>query len=207
MSEMSGQSNPPGLPFSPASERNKGPILQVLQQVLPAQARVLEIASGTGQHAAHFAQACPAWDWQPTDREASAFAAIATRGQGLANLRTPLVLDVLAPPWPVADAAFEALFCANMLHISPWATCKALMQGAARHLVPGGALLLYGPYRVDGEPTAPGNVAFDADLRARNAEWGLRRLADVVDTAQAAGLALEQRVAMPANNLVLLLRR
>lgn len=207
MSEVSGQPNPPGLPFSPASDRNKGPILQVLQQVLPAQARVLEIASGTGQHAAHFAQACPGWDWQPTDREASAFAAIATRGQGLDNLRTPLVLDVLAPPWPAADAAYEALFCANMLHISPWATCKALMQGAARHLAPGGALVLYGPYRVDGEPTAPGNEAFDADLRARNAAWGLRQLADVVDTAQAAGLVLEDRVAMPANNLVLVLRR
>lgn len=197
MSEMSGQLLPADLPFSPASERNKVPILQVLQGVLPAQARVLEIASGTGQHAAHFAAACAGWTWQPTDLHAS----------GLANVRPPLVLDVLSSPWPVADEAFEALYCANMLHISPWATCAALMQGAARHLAPGGALLLYGPYLVDGEPTAPGNLAFDADLRSRDAQWGLRRLANVVATAQAAGLAFEQRVSMPANNLVLVFRR
>lgn len=207
MSEMSGQLLPADLPFSPASERNKVPILQVLQGVLAAQARVLEIASGTGQHAAHFAAACAGWTWQPTDLHASGLAAVAARCQGLANVRPPLVLDVLSSPWPVADEAFEALYCANMLHISPWATCSALMLGAARHLAPGGALLLYGPYLVDGEATAPGNLAFDADLRSRDAQWGLRRLADVVATAQAAGLAFEQRVSMPANNLVLVFRR
>ena len=167
--------------FSPAADRNKARILEVLMRVLPGPAAVLEIASGTGQHAEHFAAARPDWDWQPTEADAAALAAIASRTAALANVRPPLTLDVLAPRGPQSLGRFDALYCANMLHIAEWATCAALMQGAARHLVPGGALVLYGPYLVDGEPTAPGNVAFDADLRRRNPAWGVRRLANVSD--------------------------
>ena len=199
--------NTSALPFSAASDRNKAPILDVLRQVLPLQARVLEIASGTGQHAAHFVAQQPAWAWQPTDVKARALPSIAERCVDQPGILAPLQLDVLALPWPVASAAFDAIYCANMLHIAPWATCAALMQGAARHLVPGGALVLYGPYFVDGEPTAPGNTAFDADLRARDPLWGLRQLDQVVATAQQAGLSFERRFDMPANNLMLVFRR
>ena len=117
------------------------------------------------------------------------------------------MLDVLAPRWSDSLGHFDGLYCANMLHISEWQTCAALMRGAARHLGPGGALVLYGPYLVDGEPTAPGNVAFDADLRRRNPGWGVRRLTDVSVEAERASLTLERRVDMPANNLMLVFRR
>ena len=192
---------------SPAAERNKAPILAVLERVLPARAAVLEIASGTGQHAAHFAAAQPGWDWQPSDVDARSLAAIAAHASGVANVRPALPLDVLAVPWPAAIGRFDAVYCANMIHIAPWATCGALMQGAARHLVDGGVLLLYGPYLVDGEATAPSNLAFDLDLRRRDASWGLRRLAAVVDEAARAGLAFEERIGMPANNFMLVFRR
>jgi SAM-dependent methyltransferase len=196
------------LPFSPAAERNKGPILEVLQRLLPVRARVLEVASGTGQHAAHFASACPEWDWQPTEADAASLPAIDERCRGLANVRPALRLDVSsAPPWPVGPAPFDAVYCANLLHIAPWAVCPALMRGAAAHLGRGGRLLLYGPYRQDGVPTAPSNEAFDADLKARNPQWGLRLLADVEREAGAMGLALEEVVSMPANNLVLVFGR
>lgn len=194
------------LPFSPAAERNRGPILDALRQVLPARATVLEVASGTGQHAAFFAAAQPGWAWQPSEAEAAALPAIAARCAALAQVRAPQLLDVLVRPWPAALGRFDALYCANLLHIAPWDTCAALMAGAAAHLVPGGALVLYGPFLVDGEPTAPGNQAFDADLRARNPAWGLRRLADVARVALDAGLTLEQRFEMPANNLMLVFR-
>ena len=188
---------------SPAAERNQGPILAALERLLPRRGAVLEIASGTGQHAAHFAAAVPGWDWHPSDVEPGALASIDARCAGLANVRPALLLDVLRPSWPDVPPAVDAIFCANLLHISPWATCAALMRGAARHLAAHGVLVLYGPYVVDGEPTAPSNVAFDADLRARDAGWGLRRLVDVTAKAEAAGLALRERIAMPANNLLL----
>jgi hypothetical protein len=193
--------------FSPAADRNKAPILEVLTGVLPGPTAVLEIASGTGQHAEHFAAARADWDWQPTDADAGALASIASRTAALTNVRPPLMLDVRAPRWPEPLGRFDAFYCANLLHIAEWATCAALMQGAARHLLPGGAIVLYGPYLVDGEPTAPGNVAFDADLRERNPAWGLRRLAEVIAESEHAGLALERRVDMPANNLLLVFRR
>lgn len=199
----------PDLPHSPAAERNQGPILEQLQALLPAQARVLEIAAGTGQHAAAFATAMPGWTWQPTDGDAASLPVIAARCAGLPNVLPPLQLDVLQP-WPALPAALQpldALMCANMLHISPWATCAALVQGAAARLGPQGLLLLYGPYLEDDRPTAPSNLAFDADLKARNPAWGLRRLADVADAAAAAGLRLDQRIDMPANNLMLVFRR
>ena len=212
--------------FSPAADRNKDPILQVLQRLLPAQACVLEIAAGTGQHAAHFAAHMPGWTWLPTDGDAAALASIAAWCAGLPNVRPPQRLDLLAarpapaspssPPsgkngdvsayWHEIPRELDAIWCANLLHIAPGATCDALMQGAARHLAPGGLLITYGLYLVDGEPVAPSNLAFDADLRRRDPAWGLRRLADVADRAARAGLRLVERIAMPANNLVLVFR-
>ena len=203
----------PATSFSPAADRNKQVILDVLRKVLPERGHALEIASGTGQHAAWFAAAMPAWTWQPTDAEESALPSIAARTEeaGLANVRPPRQLDVRAPQWPTGGAPFgepfDAVYCANMLHISPWATCAGLMQGCARHLAPRGLLVLYGPYLEDEVPTAPGNRAFDRSLRAQNPEWGIRRLEDVQREAQRAGLSLRERHAMPANNLVLVFRR
>ncbi len=191
---------------SPAAERNRGPLLEVLQATLPQRGSLLEIASGTGQHAAHFAAHLPQWAWQPSDAEPTAFASIQAWTAGLANVHAPLLLDVTASHWPLAGRV-DAMFCANLLHIAPWAVCEALMQGAARHLAEEGVLITYGPYKVEGEPLAPGNQAFDADLRARNPAWGLRWLHDVAAAADAAGLRLLQRIAMPANNLSLVWRR
>ncbi|HEY2561121.1 MAG TPA: DUF938 domain-containing protein [Caldimonas sp.] len=192
---------------SPAAERNRGPILAALQRLVPSRGVALEIASGTGQHAAHFAAALAGWQWQPSDADPAALASIDSWCAGIDNVRPALALDVLSPAWHGAPARVDAIFCANMLHISPWPTCRALMQGAARHLAPRGVLLLYGPYLDDDVPTAASNLAFDADLRARDPAWGLRRLADVTREAEAAGLRLREREAMPANNLLLVLAR
>ena len=192
---------------SPAAERNRGPILQQLQRLLPPTGVALEIASGTGQHAAYVAAALAGWRWWPTDFDAGALASIDAWCEGLANVSPAWALDVMAPLWPGVPATVDAVLCANMLHIAPWPCCGALMQGAARHLAPDGLLLTYGPYLEDGVPTSDGNRAFDADLRARDPQWGLRRLADVAQQAQAAGLHLHERIAMPANNLLLVWRR
>jgi SAM-dependent methyltransferase len=195
-------------PFSAAADRNKAPILDVLASVLPEDAKVLEIASGTGQHAAHCAAGHPRWNWQPSDVQAEALEGIAARCAGLANVRPAALLDVLAPPAAGGlGGPFDAIYCANMIHIAPWATCPALMRLAARELTPAGVLAVYGPFIEDGVPTAPGNLAFDADLRARNPLWGLRRSADVDAEAARAGLHRVQRHAMPANNLTLVFRR
>ena len=191
------------LPFSPAAERNAPHIVAALAGWLPSRARVLEVASGTGQHAAHFVQAQPGWTWQPTDAEAQALPALAARCAGLPPVLQPLQLDVMAPAWPVAEAGFDGVYCANLLHIAPWPVMPAFFAGAARSLARGGAVAVYGPFIVDGEPLPPSNAAFDADLRARHPAWGLRRLADVVDAAAGAGLALQVRLSMPANNLLL----
>jgi hypothetical protein len=201
------------LPHSPAADRNKQPILDVLLQVLPSRGTALEIASGTGQHAVWFAAALPGWTWQPTDADASALPGIAawTSQAGLANVRPPVLLDVMAPQWPAQGPAFaspfDAIYCANMLHIAPWATCAALMLGGARHLATGGVLVTYGPYLEEDVPTAPGNIAFDQSLRARDPAWGIRRLRDVEREAQQAALVLRERHAMPANNLLLVFAR
>ncbi|TDP63966.1 uncharacterized protein DUF938 [Roseateles toxinivorans] len=194
---------------APAAERNKQPILEVLQRLLPAQGVALEIASGTGQHAAHFAAGLARWTWQPSDYDAANLASIAAWTAGLANVLPAIQLDVLAPVWPLPAEAqtLDAIFCANMLHISPWPTCAALMQGAARHLSPLGRLITYGPYRVPGVATAPSNEAFDADLRARNPAWGLRGLDDVKAEALRADLQLIEQISMPANNLLLVFAR
>lgn len=198
---------------SPAAERNRQPILQALQQLLPARGVALEVASGTGQHVACFAQGLPGWTWQPSDATPDAFASIGawSAQAGVANVRAPVVLDVLSPRWPAQDDAFDqpfdAIFCANMLHIAPWATCAGLMRGAARHLAADGSLLTYGPYLEQDVQTAPGNLEFDRSLRGSNRAWGIRALEDVAQVAQTAGLRLHQRIPMPANNLLLVFRR
>ncbi len=163
-------------PHSPAAARNQAPILDQLLRLLPPQGTALELASGTGQHAAHFAGALPQWQWQPSDGDAHALPGIAAWCQALPNVRPPLQLDVLAGTWPGAPDAVHLVYCANLLHIAPWSTCAALMRGAARHLAPSGLLVLYGPYLEAEVPTAPGNLAFDAELQSRDAAWGLRRL-------------------------------
>ena len=194
--------------YSPAAERNQAPILAQLQRLLPARGRLLEIAAGTGQHAVHCAAGLPGWTWQPTDPTAEALRSIAAWSAQAPSpgLLPPLQLDVLAEPWPLAAGGAEpwqAVYCANLLHIAPWACCTALMRGAAQRLSAGGQLITYGPYLVAGVATSPGNLAFDADLRARDPQWGLRWLHDVVAEAAAAGLRMQEQVEMPANNRLL----
>lgn len=193
-------------PQSPAAERNKQPILLALQGLLPAQGRALEIAAGTGQHGPHFMAALPGWSWQATDVEPSRLEAIAAwaalaPAEVRARLPAPLRLDVLDYPWPGQN--YELIFCANLLHVAPWPCCAALMRGAARHLAPAGLLVTYGPYLEADVPTAASNLAFDADISARDPAWGLRSLDAVRAEAAAAGLQWRQRITMPANNLLL----
>lgn len=192
---------------APAAGRNAAPILEVLRGALPARGTVLEIASGTGQHATHFAAALPALDWQPSDADPRARASIAAWREhtGLANLRAPLDLDVRREPWPIAAA--DAIVCINMIHIAPWEAAIALMKGAGTRLPAGGALVLYGPYRRGGAHTAPSNAAFDAQLRERDRAWGVRDMEAVEALAEGEGLACEARVAMPANNFSLVFRK
>jgi SAM-dependent methyltransferase len=194
---------------APAAERNREPILGVLRRVLPPRGIVLEIASGTGQHVAHFAAALPALVFQPSDRHDRDFASITAwcADGGVQNVRDPLVLDVTADPWPHAIGTVDAVFNANMIHIAPWEACLGLLRGAGAHLAPGGVLVTYGPYTLGGVHTAPSNEAFDLDLRARDPRWGVRNLDDVVRVAAAHGLVLEERVAMPANNFTVVFRR
>jgi hypothetical protein len=193
---------------SPAAERNTAPILAQLQALLPARGLMLEIASGTGQHAAAFSTGLPGWEWQPTDFESTALDSISAWCQGLHRVRAPVPLDVLSETWPPQlPPVVDAMFCANMIHIAPWACTSALMLGAARHLSDKGVLITYGPYLEEATPTAPGNLAFDADLRQRNPAWGLRQLGDVAVAAGEAGLLLHRRISLPANNLLLVWAR
>jgi hypothetical protein len=192
---------------SAAAERNREPIAQHLQQLLPPQGVLLEVASGTGQHAAFLSQRFSGWTWLPSDADPGARASIGAWCEGLRNVQDALTLDVMQPQWPGVPPVVDAIFCANMIHIAPWACCAGLMDGAARHLSAQGLLVLYGPYLVEGEAAAPSNLAFDADLRSRNPAWGLRALGDVLAVARQAGLHLQQRLALPANNLMLVLAR
>ena len=192
---------------SPAAERNGPPILAALQRLLPARGVLLEIASGSGQHAALFDAGLPGWQWQPSDFNADMLPSIAAWCEGLENVLPPLQLDVTAAAWPGVPRQVDAIYCANMIHASPWATTPGLMQGAARHLAPQGLLLTYGPYLFDDEPTAPSNLAFDADLRGRGLGWGLRHINDVATQAAMAGLRLRERVDMPANNKLMVWAR
>lgn len=192
---------------APAALRNREPIAAVLRDWLPPGGLVLEIASGTGEHAVHFARAFPGLDWQPSDVDSSALASIEAwrAASGLTNLRAPVVLDAASADWPCARAA--AVLSINMVHISPWASAIGLVDGVARILPAGGALVLYGPWLKDEIETAPSNLAFDADLKRRNPEWGLRRVEDFAEIASARGMDLVETREMPANNLMLLLSR
>jgi SAM-dependent methyltransferase len=196
--------------FAPATERNRQPIFDVLRRVLPATGTVLEIASGTGEHAAFMAPRLPDLLWQPTDPDPDALASIDAwrRHTGAPNLRPPLALDAASPPWPLpAGLSPAALFNANMIHIAPWAAALGLFAEAGRLLAPGAPLVLYGPFCVGGAHTAPSNAAFDESLRARDPAWGVRDRLVVAETAARHGLLLDEIVEMPANNLILVFRR
>jgi hypothetical protein len=193
---------------SPATARNRDPILTVLRTRLPSQGFVLEIAAGAGEHAVYNAAALPGLTWQPTDPNPEARASIAAwRDQAaLPNLLPPLSLNAAdSDTWPVSRA--DAIVNINMIHISPWRAAEGLMTGAGRLLPPGGGLFLYGPYIERDVDTAPSNLAFDQSLRARNPDWGIRHLDDVTALAAQHGLALSERIAMPANNLVVIFRK
>lgn len=195
---------------APSVARNRAPILAVLSPLLPHGARVLEVASGSGEHALFFASQRPDIFWQPSDAAADARASIAAwaAAEGLPNVAAPIDLDAAGAPWPSRPPeAVDAVVCINMIHISPWAATEGLMRGAAATLKPGGVLLTYGPYLRAGVATAPSNEAFDADLRRRDPRWGLRALEEVEACAATSGLTLESVTEMPANNLCLVFRK
>ena len=195
----------------PSVLRNREPVLGVLRDVLPTSGTVLEIASGTGDHAVFYGLHFPGLSWQPSDPDAEARATIAAKiaQSGLPNVLPPLELDLLDPASVPerANTVFNAVVNMNMLHISPWATCAGLMSLAAGLLASGEPLFIYGPFLVQGRETAPGNLEFDASLRQQDPEWGIRQLEEVIATAAAHGLALERTVDMPANNLSLIFRK
>jgi len=188
--------------YAPATERNREPIAEVLAEVLPDAGLVLEIASGSGEHAAAFARRFPKLIWQPSDPDADARASIADWCAEQPNVRPPLALDAAAADWPIDRA--DAILCINMVHISPWEATVGLMAGAARLLAPGAPLILYGPYRRHGVPTAPSNEQFELWLKDRDPRFGLRSVEEVSDAAR--GFVLGPIVAMPANNLMLVYR-
>jgi hypothetical protein len=192
---------------SPAAERNRDPILRVLERVLPARGKVLTIASGSGQHDVHFARAFPELTFQPSDVDEEAIASIALHRAeaNLPNLAKPIRLDVTEEPWPIEQA--DAVVNINMIHISPWTACEALLRGAARILERDAVLYLYGPFIIEGRELEPSNADFDRRLRASNPEWGLRVLGEVVQAASRYGFRFEERVEMPANNNSIIFRR
>ncbi len=190
---------------SPSAARNQGPILAALRPALPRTGLLLEVASGSGEHAAHLAAALPGLRLQPTDPRAEALASIDAWCGSLPNVRPALRLDATWAVWPVAAA--DAVLCINMVHIAPWAAAEGLVSGAARVLPVGGLLALYGPFIQADRVLAPGNAAFDADLRARDPAWGLRAVGDVAALAGSAGFGPPEVIGMPANNLVVLFRR
>lgn len=199
---------PRGARTSPATARNRRPILDVLASRLPSPARVLEVASGAGEHAVWLAKAMPEVQWRPSEVDPAAMGSIAAwrAAEALPNLLSPIWLDVADPKtWP--HERYEAVVCINMIHISPWAATEGLMALAGRVLDTGGLLYLYGPFLEDEVETVTSNLAFDADLRGRNPAWGLRRKEDVAALAARHGLELAERIPMPANNLSLIFRR
>ena len=194
---------------APATHRNREPILEVLARWLPESARVLEIASGTGQHAAFFAEQLPGLTWMPSDGDPDCQDAIAawTAESGRDNIAAPRVLDASSADWAEGVESIDAIFNANMIHISPWRVGEGLFVGAGRALPAGGLLLLYGPFKIGGEHTAPSNAAFDESLRARDASWGVRDLETVIETADRAGLAHRESNDLPANNKLIVFEK
>jgi SAM-dependent methyltransferase len=193
--------------YRPHVPRNRGVILEVLRRVLPQRGLVLEVASGSGEHAVHFARGLPSIMWQPTDYDAASLASIAAHRESAdtPNLLAPAVLDASSERWPVESA--DALVCINMIHISPWSVSEGLMAGAGRVLSGGGVIYLYGPYRVDGRHTAASNEEFDVRLRTQNPQWGVRDVADVAALAARHDFALTETVPMAANNFSLVFQR
>ena len=192
---------------APAAGRNREPIAAVLTEELPSSGLVVEVASGTGEHAVHFARTFPRLQWQPSDPDPAALESVAAWREAvrLPNLLPPIRLDASDPAWPVASA--DAVLCINMIHISPVAATVGLVTGAARLLAPGSPLVVYGPFFEEGVETAPSNLAFDASLQARDPEWGLRSVEWLDRVASEQGFRRSRRVAMPANNLTLVYRR
>ena len=196
-----------------SADRNRDDILVVLRDVMPDQGSILEIASGAGKHAVRFAEEFAPRVWQPSEYDPDRINAMRARFSGLdlPNLRDPVLLDARAESWPVeagwADLPIRMIYNVNMIHIAPWEAGLGLLAGAGKLLAPGGVLYLYGPYRVGGAHTGPGNVAFDQSLRARDPSWGIRDLDDVTAAAAAHGLQRAAVIAMPADNLSVVFRR
>ena len=188
---------------APAASRNVEPIGEVLAEWLPATGTLLEIASGTGEHAVAYAAQFPGILWQPSDCDDAPLASIAAwrSAADLPNLAPPLRIDVRESAWGIEHV--DAIVAFNMVHISPWESSLGLLDGAAQLLTPGGLLILYGPWIQHDVETAPSNLMFDEDLKARDPQWGLRRVADFSREAEARGLFLEERRTMPANNIML----
>lgn len=191
---------------APAALRNREPVAEILHEWLPDNGLVLEIASGTGEHAVYFAERFPALDWQPSDIHTDALASIEgwIDAKALPNLRAPVVLDAGASDWPIDRA--DAVLSINMVHISPWKSALGLIDGATHLLSAGGPLILYGPWVRDDVRTVQSNLDFDADLRRRDPDWGLRKVEDFAAAAEDRFELVETRT-MPANNMMLLLRR
>ncbi|HSH06481.1 MAG TPA: DUF938 domain-containing protein [Burkholderiales bacterium] len=193
---------------SASAQRNRGPILEVLQRVLPPAGRVLEIASGSGEHAVYFARALHNLTWQPSDPDRAARESIRAwiAQEKVANVLAPIALDMMNARWPYMLDKVDAVVCINMIHIAPWEACLGLLYGCEQLLPPGGPLVLYGPFMRGGRHTAPSNAAFDESLRRQDPRWGVRDLDDVVREAALRGFHLAEVVEMPANNLTVVLR-
>ncbi len=204
---ISDATDPEAKQHASATLRNREAITAVLRDILPKSGTVLEIASGSGEHIVHFAQAFPKLEWQPSDPDPECLRSIAAwiADSGLENIRSPLALDAAAPDWPVKKA--NAILCINMIHISSWLATEGLMAGAGRALIEGTPLCLYGPFRRADVATASSNEEFDRSLKSRNGDWGLRQLEEVVTEAKKSGLALEDVIDMPANNCSVIFRR
>lgn len=192
---------------APAAERNRGPIWSALESRLPERGLLLEIASGSGRHAAHFAEARPTLVIQPSEPTPRGRASIEAWRDDLdaPNLRAPLDLDVRRWPWPLENA--DAIFCCNMIHVAPWVAAEDLFRGAEAVLPTGGLLATYGPYLVGGQPTTESNAAFDASLRQRNPAWGLRDVQDLKQLGERYRLELKEQLDMPASNFMLVFER
>ena len=193
--------------YSPACERNKDVILDVLRDIMPSTGKILEIACGPGQHSVHFAAGLPGVEWQPSDIDPTSITStLAWRAEAdVPNLLDPIILDATEPEWPLTQA--DGIICCNMIHISPWTVTLGLLDGAARILPNDGILYTYGPYKVGGKHTAPSNEAFDQSLRSQNSEWGVRNLDDVALEARRRGLHLVKTIKMPANNFSVIYKK